>query len=228
MQIRLLTHLLVILVSISFMIRQIAGLASNIKFLICLPYLIINFLDIYFLIKALKNKPRFIDRRISSIYISSLVSIHPIFVILFSPSLTPVDILRQTGALLNFLVGLFIIWALLSLKSNLTVLPEANSLVKTGPYKYIRHPLYFAYVILAIDEVMIYQTFPVSLLALLQFVLILIRAKREEIILYNAIPEYKEYYKKTAWFNVPWAKNNPMSLKNRMKSCFITLKNFLY
>lgn len=211
-EIRLLTHLTVILSSIFFMTRQIAGLAGNIKFLICLPYIIINLLEIYFLITALKNKPKFIDRRISSILISSLVCIHPIFVILFLPSLTPIDILRQTGMLLNFLVGLFIIWALLSLKSNLTVLPEANSLVKTGPYKYIRHPLYFAYIILAIDESMIYQTSFVSLLGVLQFILILMRAKREEIILFNAIPEYKEYYEKTAWFNVPWAKKTIRSV----------------
>lgn len=220
MEIRLLTHLTVILSSIFFMTLQIAGLAGNIKFLICLPYIIINFLDIYFLITALKNKPKFIDIRISSILISSLVSIHPIFVILFLPNLTPIDVLRQTGTLLNFLVGLFIIWALLSLKSNLTVLPEANSLVKTGTYKYIRHPLYFAYIILAIDESMIYQTSLVSLLGALQFILILMRAKREEIILFNAIPEYKEYYEKTAWFNVPWAKNNTVSLKKSNEKLF--------
>ncbi len=204
MLIRLLMHLTVILSCIFFMSMQVRGLMSNIKFLICIPYIITNFLDAYFLILALKNKPKLIDRRISSILICYLVTFHPLFVIVCPPDLTPVYILKQTGTLLNFLVGLFIIWALLSLKSNLTLMPEANSLVKTGPYKYIRHPLYFAYIILAIDELMIFQTLLVSVLTVLQFVFILIRAKREEIILFNAILEYKEYYEKTIWFKVPW------------------------
>lgn len=36
-------------------------------------------------------------------------------------------------------------WAILHLRSNFSILPEARALVTTGPYAWVRHPLYLGY-----------------------------------------------------------------------------------
>src|SRR4029079_13293307 len=39
----------------------------------------------------------------------------------------------------------FVIWSLLTLRRNFSIFPEARSLVRTGPYGIVRHPLYATY-----------------------------------------------------------------------------------
>lgn len=207
MIIRLLTHLLVILVSLIFLTRNVGETLTNSALLIFWPYIAINVLDIYFLSKSLKNKPKSVDMRISSIVISSLVSIHPVFIILLPVNASRVAFLCMTGVMIDVIGGFIIFWALLALRANLTVLPEINAIVRTGPYKYVRHPLYFSYIFLAISEFLIYQTPFVFVLAVLQVILILVRAAREEALLLE-VPEYRDYYNQTLWFNVLWNRNN--------------------
>jgi len=203
MIIRLSTHLMVISVSLIFLIKHVGGILTNSALLIYWPYITINILDIYFLSKSLKNKPKSIDMRISSIMISSLVSIHPIFIILLPVNASRVALLWKTGLMIDFIGGFIILWALLSLRANLTILPEANAIVRTGPFKYVRHPLYFSYIFLAISEFLIYQTPSVLVLTVLQVILILMRAAREEALLLE-VPEYRDYYNQTLWFNMLW------------------------
>ena len=210
MIIRLLTHLLVILVSLIFLTRNVGETLTNSALLIFWPYIAINVLDIYFLSKSLKNKPKSIDMRISSIMISSLVSIHPVFIILLPVNASQVAFLCKTGVMIHLIGGFIIFWALLALRANLTVLPEINAIVRTGPYKYVRHPLYFCYIFLAISEFLIYQTPSVLALTVLQVILILVRAAREEALLLE-VPEYRDYYNQTLWFNMLWNRNNQIS-----------------
>jgi protein-S-isoprenylcysteine O-methyltransferase Ste14 len=108
--------------------------------------------------------------------------------------------------MVDLISGFIIIWALLSLRTNLTILPEANAIIRTGPYKYVRHPLYFSYIFLAISEFLIYQTPSVLVLTVLQVILILVRAAREEALLLE-VPEYRAYYNQTLWFNMLWDRN---------------------
>ena len=210
MIIRLLTHLLVILVSLIFLTRNVGETLTNSALLIFWPYIAINVLDIYFLSKSLKNKPKSVDMRISSIMISSLVSIHPVFIILLPVNASRVAFLCTTGVMIDVIGGFIIFWALLALRANLTVLPEINAIVRTGPYKYVRHPLYFSYIFLAISEFLIFQTPSVLVLTVLQVILILVRAAREEALLLE-VPEYRDYYNQTLWFNVLWNRNNQIS-----------------
>lgn len=205
--IRLSTHLMVILVSLIFLIRHLGGIVTNSALLIFSPYIAISVLDIYFLSKSLKNIPKSIDTRISSIMISSLVSIHPIFFILLPVNVSRVTFLCMTGVMIDLIGGFTVFWALLSLRANLTILPEINAIVRTGPYRYVRHPLYFSYIFLAISEFLIYQTPSVLVLTVLQVILILVRASREEALLLE-VPEYRDYCNQTFWFNMLWNRNN--------------------
>jgi protein-S-isoprenylcysteine O-methyltransferase Ste14 len=182
----------------------------NSALLIFLPYILINLLDIYFLSKSLIRRPKSIDMRFSSIVISSLVSIHPIFIILLPVNVSRISLFSNTGLIINFVGGFIILWALLALRANLTVLPEVNAIVRTGPYKYIRHPLYFSYIFLAISEFLIYQTPAVLLITVLQISLILVRAAREEALLLE-VPEYRDYYNQTLWFTMLWDRNHQVN-----------------
>lgn len=46
----------------------------------------------------------------------------------------------------------FAIWAVLSLRQSFSVLPEARNLITTGPYRYVRHPIYVAYIFIMLGR----------------------------------------------------------------------------
>lgn len=202
MIVRIITHLAVSAYILFYLIKELAGANGYLTLLVLSPYMVMNLLDIYYLLKALRNRPKAVDARISSVILSLVVTCHGILLLLCEPNPYPMEIIKRLGAQVHIFSMLLIVWALLSLKNNLTVLPEANSLIKTGPYKYVRHPLYFAYIVMSVDEFMMYQTVPIFFISILQIVLLLIRAKREENILIKNLPDYKDYFKKTAWFKV--------------------------
>lgn len=200
-RIRIYLHIGVIAFLLFLIIRKIPLVTHSAILMVLLPYVFVNFMDIYFLIKALFNNPKAVDQRFSSALISLIVTCHSGFLIFLSTNPRANEILSLNAARINTLLIVFIVWALLSLRSNLSVLPEANQIVRHGPYRFIRHPLYFAYIIMAIDEILIYQTWIICILSTLQIWLILIRAAREEKILSVHIPEYRNYSKDTFWFN---------------------------
>lgn len=93
------------------------------------------------------------------------------------------------------------VWALISMKfSNLNVYPdirEGAKLVKSGPYRIIRHPMYSS-IILAITPLVIDQFtwFRLSVY-LIMFVDLIIKLKYEESMLKAQFIDYEEYCKKT-------------------------------
>lgn len=102
--------------------------------------------------------------------------------------------LEALGILLAF-------WAVLSMKlDNINIVPELKHearLVKSGPYAFIRHPMYLATVIvftaLLISK---YSTF--RLMAyLVIWIDLLLKLNYEEKVLTKAFNEYSEYQKKT-------------------------------
>ncbi len=65
---------------------------------------------------------------------------------LISKDFNPVHVILRASGILLFAIGLFIIfWGMYSLRKAVFV-PE-NKLIIAGPYKYVRHPMYFGGVI---------------------------------------------------------------------------------
>lgn len=92
-------------------------------------------------------------------------------------------------------------WGLLTLRTSFSLTPEARRLVRAGPYRYVRHPLYLAGFM--IGGVLLAGAW--SAAALLLFALYvattLLRARAEERVLRDAFPEaYAAYARVTPAF----------------------------
>ncbi len=120
----------------------------------------------------------------------------------FLPFANYVASLAVFAHVVNLLSMLFYVYAIKSLGTSLTVLPEYNTVKTEGAYKYSRYPLYLVYIIQYCTQVFIFQAWSILLCSFIQICLILIRAKHEERILSENNEIYKEYLKKTKWINI--------------------------
>jgi protein-S-isoprenylcysteine O-methyltransferase Ste14 len=120
-----------------------------------------------------------------------------LIVIFLNVSIVPHNIYLILGIALFLFLG---IWAIFIMKFNFNVAPDLVSnakLVKEGPYKFIRHPMYTS--VLGITICYILNDF--SPLRILIFVILLInfilKLNYEENILIAKFSEYSDYKKST-------------------------------
>lgn len=92
------------------------------------------------------------------------------------------------------------IYSLASLGRNFSIIPQARKLVQSGPYKFIRHPIYLGELIGLLGVVLIGLTIPKITAFFLIVGCQIYRAVQEERLLSNVFLEYKEYCSKTARF----------------------------
>jgi len=92
------------------------------------------------------------------------------------------------------------IYSLASLGRSFSIIPQTRKLVKGGPYRWVRHPLYVAELIGLLGFILV----GVSILKMAAFFLIvgcqIYRAIQEERLLSNVFLEYREYCSRTARF----------------------------
>lgn len=85
-----------------------------------------------------------------------------------------------------------------TLGRSFSTMAEARSLVVTGPYRFVRHPLYAAEQIALVGMFLQYRSLPAAALLVAQMGLQLKRMANEEAVLETAFPEYTEYRRHTA------------------------------
>jgi protein-S-isoprenylcysteine O-methyltransferase Ste14 len=87
----------------------------------------------------------------------------------------------------------FATYSLAHLGRSISIFPAARALVLRGPYKFIRHPIYLGELVAVVGTMLLYEQ-PWSIVI---FGLIVIaqgtRAHREEALLEQSLPRYKEY-----------------------------------
>lgn len=127
--------------------------------------------------------------------------------ILIAMIASPVTNLISTrpAALLGTLLissGVFIaMWALFSMRrGTFSVLPEParrGQLTQTGPYRWIRHPMYFAVLLAAAGAVVGHATLSHALIFLALIIVLLLKIHREERYLLVTYDDYADYASRT-------------------------------
>jgi protein-S-isoprenylcysteine O-methyltransferase Ste14 len=102
-------------------------------------------------------------------------------------------------SLLSIIGGtLFAVWATATLARSFSIMPEARRLVTSGPYRFVRHPLYLGEFVV-LSGLALQHLMPWSLLLLgVQSVFQFERMKSEEGVLARAFPDYADYAARTA------------------------------
>ena len=126
--------------------------------------------------------------------------------ILFGPqgyALVSVESLKTTlqssGIAIGLLACLIMVIAAINLGKNLTPLPcpkDDAELVQTGLYRFVRHPIYFGVLLVALAWLFIFPGIYVLAYAIGLFFLFDLKARREEIWLVERFPAYRAYQAK--------------------------------
>jgi protein-S-isoprenylcysteine O-methyltransferase Ste14 len=92
------------------------------------------------------------------------------------------------------------VYVLARLGRSFSIMAEARKLVITGPYTFVRHPLYLAEMVAVLGVVMQFFSVYAVLALFLHVILQVQRMKNEEAVLRDAFPEYADYQTATARF----------------------------
>jgi protein-S-isoprenylcysteine O-methyltransferase Ste14 len=111
--------------------------------------------------------------------------------------------LMSLGAVIATLGLGFSVYSLFKLGRSFSIIPQARGFVQSGPYKYLRHPLYLGEIITVSGFVLSHLMISTVAILLLVIVMQAYRALREEGILASTFPEYHKYMSRT-WRFVPY------------------------
>jgi len=112
---------------------------------------------------------------------------------------TPGSIAVNVASAVLILIGNYVsIVAVLSLGRSLSIMPEARKLVMTGPYRFVRHPLYAAEEIAILGAWLQFMSWPATAILVGHFIIQLWRLSFEETVLRDSFPEYDAYARQTA------------------------------
>jgi len=100
------------------------------------------------------------------------------------------------GQILFYLGIAIAIWAAILLGPNLTPLPKPKQngeLIRTGLYRFVRHPIYFGAILVCFGWAGIEQTLYTLVLAIILLIFFDLKSRQEEIWLTEKFSEYAEY-----------------------------------
>jgi len=121
-------------------------------------------------------------------------------------SFTPaVGIVADILTLVGLVVALWARMTLGALWSSRVVLKEEHTIIETGPYAYVRHPIYTGVLLMTLGTVVLTGTLIGALLFAVAFCWLSFRARREERLLSEHLPEaYRRYRARVRWALVPF------------------------
>jgi protein-S-isoprenylcysteine O-methyltransferase Ste14 len=111
-----------------------------------------------------------------------------------------IHIIGLAGLILSLVGCILSIIALLKLRGSFSLMVEVRRLVKTGMYKYIRHPLYFSELTHALGTTLLLLNSVTIPIYIIFFIMEVIRAKFEERKFLETLPEYDAYRTETGFF----------------------------
>ena len=125
---------------------------------------------------------------------TTMLLVFPAFFVSGPRVVAPPGVVHVLAGPLLIVSTAFGVYALLYLRHNFSLIPEARDLVRGGPYKYVRHPLYTAEIALSLSLALQGDLHLWSTLILGPFICIqIVRSIYEERLLRSAFPEYQDY-----------------------------------
>ncbi len=103
-------------------------------------------------------------------------------------------------SILHILSYVLIIGGLILISTSWKILYQATkrqTIARTGPYKYIRHPQYVGFVVIILGFLMQWPTIPTLIMAPILIIMYIRLARKEEKDVSQKYPQYKDYLKKT-------------------------------
>jgi protein-S-isoprenylcysteine O-methyltransferase Ste14 len=107
--------------------------------------------------------------------------------------------MNLSGLLIGLFGAAFSIWAIAHLRASFGLRTAVRELVTTGPYKRIRHPLYFGEIIHVFGIAILAATPVALLLFVVAVALQAVRAKIEERKFLATVPEYAGFKRRTGF-----------------------------
>ncbi len=106
--------------------------------------------------------------------------------------------------LLGFILAFWSIFSMQKSKINIAPKPLKNStLIKSGPYAIIRHPMYTSIIIATLPLIISYWNLYTFIFLIFLYINLILKLLFEESLLITYFDDYKEYMKKT-WRVIPW------------------------
>jgi len=140
------------------------------------------------------------DRRPAVWLAAGAATFAPFLVPLVGPDHAGSTAVAVGSALVVVGVGLST-WSLLTLRTNISVVPQARELASTGPYRWFRHPLYVFEYVAAIGLALLSGGGLAWLVVVALGVLQVLRARWEEKLLSEQLPGYAAYAARTPGFS---------------------------
>jgi protein-S-isoprenylcysteine O-methyltransferase Ste14 len=136
--------------------------------------------------------------------VTNIIAILAVFLPLTLPLLRSKSSVDPVNAIISSMIiilGMLLsIYALLALGRNVSIIPQARKLVKKGPYRLVRHPLYLGELTSVFGIVAAEVTFSKMMVFLLLIAAQIYRSLWEEKLLKSIFHEYQEYCSKTPRF----------------------------
>ena len=138
----------------------------------------------------------FITRSVKSLILILIQFICIIYIGLSGRLLPENIILRVVMAI----AGVIAVWAILIMNKKFNVAPDVlmnAKLIRIGPYRFIRHPMYLSVFMITLCWLIDYFTYVRMSAAIILFVIMIFKIKYEEELLKKAFLEYEEYQSQT-------------------------------
>jgi protein-S-isoprenylcysteine O-methyltransferase Ste14 len=198
--IHLLIRISIIALLIGFLIQRIS---SYNLYLVKPLWVMETLIFIVFLVSYLIRKdPVCRSRGTKEIIVPLIGGVLP-FALLFSPPNLFIAVSPLAGQVIFYWMTAataLTVWGLWTLRRSFSITVEARDLVVSGPYRFVRHPIYLGEMLTAL-AVAVWRFSLLNFLIMTLFVVIqLLRAKWEEDKLALIFPDYSIYAAKTRWF----------------------------
>jgi len=114
--------------------------------------------------------------------------------------------LRSAGLLLALFGSFVSIWSVMQFGSALSPFPkpvEGATLIESGPYRFVRHPMYSGIILFTLGCGLAYANLAAALAGPMFFIFFLAKTGREEEMLVESVPGYGRYRSHVVWRLIP-------------------------